>query len=65
VVIGLELLNLFNCKYNLLWLQKSLTSDNPSWCNSYPSYAQSLGNLPDSTAFCHLLFWTNSVSECL
>jgi hypothetical protein len=28
VVIGLERLNLFNCKYNLLWLQKSLTSGN-------------------------------------
>ena len=40
VVIGLELL--FNCKYNLLWLQKSLTSGNPSWWKSCPSYAQSL-----------------------
>ena len=27
-VYGLERLNLFNCKYNLLWLQKSLTSGN-------------------------------------
>jgi len=41
VVIGLERLNLPNCKYNLLWLQKSLTSGNLNWWKSCPSYAQS------------------------
>jgi len=40
VVIGLELLKLFNCKYNLLWLQKSLTSGNLHWGVSCPSYVR-------------------------
>ena len=39
MVISLELL--FSCKYNLLWLQKSLTSGDLIWEGSCPSYVQS------------------------
>jgi len=63
VVIGLELL--FNCKYNLLWLQKSLTSGNLNW--GIPALL--MPSLPGVSfrfqGFPSFAFRANSVSECL